>query len=119
MLSRRRRSGGAKEMREKGGGGGAGGGGGGGQASRFRTERAPKVLSGAFVELVLVHKQDVVLETRVEMRFETQVAYDGVVVAVDVGVDSVEPLEELAQGGRKMLGKGDADDGREGGFVGE
>src|SRR6266480_1002121 len=91
--------------------------GGEGQGRRFRTERAPKVLSGAFVELVLVHKQDVVLDTRVERRFETQVAYDGVVVAVDVGVESVEPLEELAQGGGKMLGKGDADARREGGFV--
>jgi hypothetical protein len=66
---------------------------------------------------MLIHKQDVVLEARVEMRLEAQMAYDWVVVAVDMGVDSVEAFEELAQGCGKMFRKGDADAGREGCFV--
>jgi hypothetical protein len=55
---------------------------------------------------MLIHKQDVVLEARIEMWLEAQVHNDRVVVAVDVGVDSVEAFEELAQGGREVFRKG-------------
>ena len=41
----------------------------------------------------------------------------GVVMAVDVRVDAVQALEELADDGGEVLGKGDADAGGEGGFV--
>jgi hypothetical protein len=66
---------------------------------------------------MLIHKQDVVLEASVEMWLEAQVAYDWVVVAVDMGIYSVQAFEELAQGCRKMLRKGDSDARREGCFV--
>lgn len=44
---------------------------------------------------MLVHKQDVVLEARIEMWLKAQVHNDRVVVAIDMGVDSVEAFEEL------------------------
>lgn len=44
---------------------------------------------------MFVDKQDVMLEARVEMSFETKFADNGVVVAVDVGVDTVHSLEDL------------------------
>jgi hypothetical protein len=66
---------------------------------------------------MLIHKQDVVLEARIEMWLEAQVHNDRVVVAVDVGVDSVEAFEELAQGGREVFRKGDTDARRKGCLV--
>lgn len=40
-----------------------------------------------------------------------------VVMAVDVCVDAIQALEDLADGGRKVFGERHADAGREGGFV--
>ena len=47
----------------------------------------------------LFHKQDVVLEASVEVSFETKTSDDTVVMAVDVGVDAIETLEDLFDGG--------------------
>lgn len=44
---------------------------------------------------MLVDEEDVVLESRVEMRLQSQMVHDLVVVAVDVGVHAVQPLEHL------------------------
>jgi hypothetical protein len=38
---------------------------------------------------VFINEQDIVLEAGVEMRLETEMHYHWVVVAVDVGVDTV------------------------------
>lgn len=47
------------------------------------------------------------------MGLEAELADDGVVVAVDVGVDAVEALEDLADEGREGLGEGHADAARQ------
>lgn len=44
---------------------------------------------------MLIHKQNVMLEARVQMRLETEIDDDGIVMAVNVGVDAVETLEDL------------------------
>jgi hypothetical protein len=49
-----------------------------------------------------------VLEAGVEMGLETQMYDDGVVVAVDMGVDTVQTLEDLAQKTGESFGKGNA-----------
>jgi len=46
---------------------------------------------------MLVDKQNVVLEARVQMGLETQVDDNGVVVAVNVRVHSVQALEDLTE----------------------
>ena len=46
---------------------------------------------------MLVDEEDVVFEARVQVWFETQMHNHRVVVAVYVGVDTVEALEELAK----------------------
>lgn len=48
------------------------------------------------------------LETRVEVWLEAEVHDNGVVVAVDVGVDTVETLEDLADETGEGLGEWDA-----------
>lgn len=48
------------------------------------------------------------LEAGVEVRLETEVDDDGVVVAVDVCVDAVETLEDLGEAGAEGFGEGDA-----------
>jgi hypothetical protein len=45
---------------------------------------------------VLVDEENVVLEAGVEVSFKTELADDRVVMAVDVGVDTVHSLEDLA-----------------------
>ena len=45
---------------------------------------------------MLVHEQDVVLEARIEMWFQSQLKHDRVMVAVDMSIHSVQPLEHLA-----------------------
>jgi hypothetical protein len=52
---------------------------------------------------VLIDEQDVVLEAGVQVWLETEVYHDGVVVAVDMGVDSVQTLEDLAEETREGL----------------
>lgn len=58
---------------------------------------------------MLVDEEDVLLEARVEVGLEAELADDGVVVAVDVGVDAVHALEDLAHGLGEGLGEGHAD----------
>jgi hypothetical protein len=46
---------------------------------------------------MLIHKQYVVLETCIQMRFETKVDDDWVVVAVDMGIDAIHAFEDLKE----------------------
>lgn len=46
---------------------------------------------------MFIDEQDVVLEAGVQMWLETEVHYDRIVVAVDMGVDTVQALEDLAE----------------------
>lgn len=48
------------------------------------------------------------LEAGVQVWLETKVYHDRVVVAVDVGVDSVQTLEDLTEETRECLGEGNA-----------
>lgn len=59
------------------------------------TERPPVVLPAG--QLMFIDEQDVVLEAGVQMWLETEVHYDRIVVAVDMGVDTVQALEDLAE----------------------
>ena len=54
---------------------------------------------------MLVDEQHVVLEARVQMRLQPQLHDDRVVVAVDVRVDAVQALEELADEGGEGFGE--------------
>lgn len=56
-------------------------------------------------EAVLVDEQDVLLEACVEMGLEAELADDGIVVAVNVCVDAVHALEDLADESGKRLGE--------------
>jgi hypothetical protein len=56
---------------------------------------------------VLIDEQDIMLEAGVEMWLQTQVDDDWVVMAVDVGVDSVESLENLTDGLAEVFGESD------------
>lgn len=58
---------------------------------------------------MLVDEEHVLLEAGVEVGLEAELADDGVVVAVDVGVDAVHALEDLADEGGEGLGEGHAD----------
>jgi hypothetical protein len=70
------------------------------------TQRAPEVLSGALLQSVFINEQDVVLEAGIEMWLETQVNNDRVVMAVNVRVDPIETLENLADRLTEVLGEG-------------
>ena len=50
-------------------------------------QRAPEVLATG--KTMLINEEHIVLEAGVQMRLETQLDDDWVVVAVDVGVDAV------------------------------
>lgn len=52
---------------------------------------------------MLVHKQDVVLEASIEMRLETKINDDGVVVAVDMSIYPIKPLKNLENEWLKRL----------------
>ncbi len=54
---------------------------------------------------MLVDEQDVLLEARVQMGLEAELADDGIVVTVNVGVDSVHALEYLSDEGWERLGE--------------
>ena len=66
---------------------------------------------------MLVHEEDVVLEARVQVRLETKLYDDRVVVAVDMRVDSVQPLEDLLDGRWEVFREGNTDAAGECGFV--
>lgn len=57
---------------------------------------------------MLIDEQNIMLEAGVQMRFETEVHHDGVVVAVNMGVDTVQTLEDLAEKTGEGLGEGNA-----------
>ena len=57
---------------------------------------------------MLVNEQDILLEARVEMGLEAELANHGIVVAVYVCVDTVHALEYLANQSREGLGERDA-----------
>jgi hypothetical protein len=54
---------------------------------------------------VLVDEQHVVFEARIQVRLEAQLNDDGIVVAVDVSIDSVQTLEHVPDEGGESLGK--------------
>ncbi len=54
---------------------------------------------------MLVNEQHVVLEAGVQVRFESKLYNDRIVVTVDVGVHTVEPLEELTGESWECLGE--------------
>lgn len=66
---------------------------------------------------MLINEEHIVLEARIEVRLQTQLDNDGVVVAVDVRVDAVEALEHVSDERGEGLGKGDADARGKHGFV--
>lgn len=59
---------------------------------------------------MFVNEQDVMLEAGVEMRFESQVDYNGVMVAIYVRIYTVETLKQLAEQTREAFGEGDTFD---------
>lgn len=67
------------------------------------AQRTPVVTTAG--QAVLIDEQDILLEAGVEVRFKAQFPNDWVVVAVDVGVDSVHALEDLASQGRERFGE--------------
>lgn len=46
---------------------------------------------------MFVDEEHIVLEASVKVGLETEVHYHGIVVAVNMGIDSVETLKDLAQ----------------------
>lgn len=70
------------------------------------AQRPPEIFPSR--EFMLVDEEDVVFEASVEVRFESQMHNYWVVVAVNVGVDTVQALEDLADCGRKGRGKAHA-----------
>jgi len=70
------------------------------------AQRSPEILAAG--QVVLVNEEHVLLEARVQMRLQTELPDDGVVVAVNVSVDTIHALEDLAHQGRERLGEGDA-----------
>lgn len=66
---------------------------------------------------MLINEQHIVLEARVEVRLETQLDDDRVVVAVDVCVDAVQPLEHVSNERGKGLGESNTNARGEHGFV--
>jgi hypothetical protein len=62
---------------------------------------------------MLINEQDVMLETRVQMWFEAKLDNNRIVVAVNVGVYTVETLEDVSEERWESFGKGDTDPTRE------
>lgn len=58
------------------------------------AERTPEVFTAG--KAVLIDKEDVVLKARVEVGLKTELSNDRVMMAVDMGVNSVHPLEHLS-----------------------
>lgn len=54
---------------------------------------------------MLVDEEHVLLETRVQVWFKAKLVDDGVMVAVDMGVDTVHALEDLAHQRWERLGE--------------
>jgi uncharacterized membrane-anchored protein len=80
------------------------------------AQGTPEILA-ATGQSMLINEQHVVFEASVEMRLETQLNYDRVVVAVDVCIDTVQALEHVADERGERLGEGYANARREHGLV--
>jgi hypothetical protein len=70
------------------------------------SQWAPEILSTS--KAMLIDKQDVVLEACIKVSLEAEFANDGVMVAVDVGVDTIHALEYLSNHAGERLRKGNA-----------
>lgn len=70
------------------------------------SQRSPEIL--ATIQTVLIDEENVVLEAGVEMSLEPQLANNWVVVAVDVCVHTVHPLEDLSDHAREGFGEWNA-----------
>ena len=57
------------------------------------TQRTPKIFAAR--KVVFVDKQDIVLEACVQMRLQSELHNDRVMMTVDVRVHAIEPLEKL------------------------
>jgi hypothetical protein len=57
---------------------------------------------------MFIDEQDVMLEAGVEMGLEAEVYYYRVMMAVDVGVDTIQTLEDLTEEIGESLGEWDA-----------
>ena len=79
-------------------------------------KRPPEVLRPT-TQAMLIHKEYVVFEARIEMWLQPKVNYDGIVMAVDVRIDAIETFEDLADSGRESLWKRNTDAGWEHGFI--
>jgi hypothetical protein len=58
------------------------------------SQWAPEILSTS--KTVLINEKNIMLEACIEMGFEAELADDRVVVAVNVGVNTIHSLEDLA-----------------------
>lgn len=57
---------------------------------------------------MLINEENVVLKARVEMRFQSKLDNDSVVVTVDMSVNAIQPFKELTDQDRKSLWERDA-----------
>jgi len=57
------------------------------------TQRTPEIFPTS--QVVLVNEENIVFETGVQVGLQTKLANNGVVVAVDVSIDTVHSLEYL------------------------
>jgi hypothetical protein len=83
------------------------------QLSQRSIPLTPLAATALVSQPKLLDKQDVMLEAGVQVRLQTQTAHDRVVVAVDVCVDPVQSLEDLADVLFKVGGEWHAGCGRE------
>jgi hypothetical protein len=81
------------------------------------AQRTPVVFPATLLQTVFVHKEHIVLEACVEMRLQAQVNNDRIVMTVDMCVDAVQALEDVAHGLWEMLGERYADPAGKGGLV--
>ena len=61
----------------------------------------PKVLATS--QAVFVNEKHIMLETSVQMRLKTELNNDWIMMAVYVGIDTVEPFKQLTDQGRERL----------------
>ena len=54
---------------------------------------------------MLINEKDVMLEASIQVWLQTKMLNDRIVVTINVGVDSVQPLEQLANKGGEGLWK--------------
>jgi hypothetical protein len=66
---------------------------------------------------MLMHKQHVVLEAGIQMRLQSQLYHHGIVMTIDMRVDTIQPLEDLLDGCGEGFRERDANSGGEDGFI--